>query len=151
MSKKNNIIKNNIIKNNNIEHKKNNLYKDIYGIDKSIPELKMKDFIYKNKKLYINNDYYSSKKGFIIFYAPWCKHCVKLSELFIDLAMSNVNLFNFGAINGENIDDGNDRLCIYAKIKYYPTLKYIKDDGSLENYPFELNADNLIYYINTNM
>ena len=143
--------KNNNIKNNNKKNIKNNLYKNIYGSDKYITELKMKDFIYKNKKLYINNDYFSSKKGFIIFYAPWCKHCIKLSELFIDLAMSNVNLFNFGSVNCENIDNDNDRLCIYAKIKYYPTLKYIKDDGSLESYPFELNADNLIYYINTNM
>ena len=38
MSKKN--------KKNNIKNTKNNLYKNIYGVDKSIPELKMKDFIY---------------------------------------------------------------------------------------------------------
>ena len=34
---------------------KNNLYKNIYGIDKNIIELTLSDFIYKNKKLYINN------------------------------------------------------------------------------------------------
>lgn len=136
-----------IKKNNNI---KNNLYKNIYGDDKYIPELKLKDFSYKNKKLYIKHNNFSSNKGFIIFYAPWCKHCKEISQLFIDLASSNINIFNFGAVNCENTNEKNDYLCLYANIQYYPTLKYINDDGTLENYNYELNADNLIYYINTN-
>lgn len=135
-------------KNNN---NKNSLYKDIYGIDKGILELNLSDFIYKKNKLYINNSYFAKKKGFIIFYAPWCEHCKKIADTLINLAMVNINLFYFGAVNAENIEMGNDKLCIQANIKSFPTIKYINDDGSLENYVFPYNFDNLIYFINTNI
>ena len=136
------------IKKNNIE--KYNFYKNIYGEDKGIIELTLSDFIYKKKKLYINNDYFE-KKGFIIFYAPWCQHCRKISELLIDLAMVNLNIFSFGAVNSENIKDGNDKLCNYANIQKLPTIFYINDDNSLTEYKHSYNSDNLIYYINTNI
>ena len=74
-----------------------------------------------------------------------------MSELLLDLALSNINVFNFGAVNAENIEDGNDYLCIYSDIKKFPTIKYIKEDGTLEDYQFEYNIDNFIYYINTNI
>ena len=130
---------------------KNSLYKDIYGMDKGILELNLSDFIYEKKKLYINNSYFSKKKGFIIFYAPWCKHCKKLADTLINLAMSNINLFYFGSVNAENIEMGNDKLCIQANIKSFPSIKYINNDGSLEDYIFPYNFDNLIYFINTNI
>ena len=134
-----------------MNNKKNNsLFKDIYGVEKGILELKLKDFKYIDKKLYIDNDYFKNRKGFIIFYAPWCKHCKKISDLLIDLALSNINSFNFGAVNGENIEDGNDHVCIYANIEYYPTIMVINDDYSLTKYKFDYNVDNLLYYININ-
>ena len=135
-------------KNNN---DKNSLYKNIYGEEVSVLELTLKDFTYKNDKLYIYNDYFIEKKGLIIFYAPWCKHCKTISDLFISLALSNINLFNFGAVNSENLDDKNDILCNYANIKKLPTIKYINQDGELINYPFKYDPDNLIYYINSNI
>ena len=77
MEKKKKIIINNFINNNSF-------YKDIYGEEKGIIELKLEDFEYKDKKLYIKNSYFSDKKGFIIFYAPWCTHCNAISNLLID-------------------------------------------------------------------
>lgn len=150
-----NIIK----KENNVKKKIENenenliLYKDIYGLDKGIIELKLKDFKYikKNKKLFIKNKYFNENKGFIIFYAPWCKYCKKISTMLIDLALSNINLFNFGAVNIEDVENGNDYLSIYANINKIPTLKYIKNNGELINYEFEYSNDNLIYFINTNI
>ena len=129
---------------------KNNIFKNIYGEKKGIIELKLEDFEYKNKKLYIKNNYFNDKKGFIIFYAPWCKHCIKMSDLLIDLALSNINIFNFGAINSENIKDGNDKLCIYENINKFPTIKYINKDGTLIDYQHEYTIDNLLYFININ-
>jgi len=136
-----NINKKNI-KNNN------SFYKDIYGEEKGIIELKLDDFNYKDKKLYIKNSYFNDKKGLIIFYAPWCSHCKKISNLLIDLALLNINIFNFGSINAENIKDGNDKICTYENITKFPTIKYINTDGTLLDYQYEYTLDNLLYFIN---
>ena len=135
-----------IIKKNNNINKAKSLYKDIYGVEKGIIELNLSDFTYKNKILSINQN-----KGLIIFYAPWCKYCKKISDLLIKLALSNINLFNIYAVNAENLEGGNDYVCTYAGIKEFPTLKYILEDGTLKDYEYEYTQDNLIYFINMNI
>ena len=138
-------------KKNNIEKiEENNIFKNIYGEEKGIIELTLSDFIYKNKKLYINNNFFN-KKGFIIFYAPWCKHCNNISNLMLELADININIFPFGAVNSENIKDGNDYLCNYANILGFPTIFYINNDNLLLKYEYDYTSDNLIYFINTNI
>jgi thiol-disulfide isomerase/thioredoxin len=138
--------KNNIVDNLN----KNPLYKNIYSDEHGIIELSLSDFNYVNNELIINNEYFNNKPGFIIFYAPWCTHCKKISGMLSELALSNINLFNFGSVNAENINKGNDYLCLYANIKKFPTIKYIDKDRKLVDYKFNYTVDNLVYFININ-
>jgi len=137
----------NKIANNN----KISLYNNIFGEEKGILELTLKDFIYKDNKLYINNSYFYQNKGLIIFYSPLCKHCNKLSETLINIALSYLNLFGIGSVNTENIEDGNDYLSVYAKITDVPTIKYINEKGIIVDYPHSYNADNFLFYINMNI
>ena len=65
--------------------------------------------------------------------------------------MANINIFNFGAINSENIKDGNDKICIYENIKKFPTIKYINSDGTLTDYKYNYTIENLLYFINCNL
>jgi len=133
-------------KNNN----KISLFDDIYGIDKGVIELKLKDFEYINNKLYLKKNIFNDLNGFIIFYSPICEHSKKISNLILELAIYNINIFNFGAVNSLNITEGNDHICNYENIIKYPTIKYIKKDRTLENYIYNYTLDNLIYFINVN-
>jgi thiol-disulfide isomerase/thioredoxin len=129
----------------------NSYLKNIYGINKGIIELKYKDFKIKNKKLYINNKYFTENKGLIIFYAPWCKHCKDISSDLIDLAFSNLNIFPLGAVNIEDTKNENYKLTKIANIIQIPSAMYISKDGSLKKYNYDIKIDNLKYFINMNL
>jgi thiol-disulfide isomerase/thioredoxin len=139
-------MSNKIVNNNKIS-----LYNNIFGKEKGILELTLKDFIYKDNKLYINNSYFYQNKGLIIFYSPLCKHCSNLSETLINIALSYLNLFGIGSVNTENIKDKNDYLSLYAKITKVPTIKYINEEGLLIDYPHSYTNDNFLFYINMNI
>jgi len=132
---------------------KSNISKNIYSSNENVIELTLKDFDYnkKTKKLTLINKDFIKNNGFIVFYAPWCSHCKEFSDKYIELALSNENLFSFGAINIENIDDKNDHLVVYANVDEIPTLMITDKNGNIEKYKFKYNYDNLIFYINTNI
>ncbi len=149
LSVKNMSKKNNYQKNNKNDSNKNDNEKNIYGAEKGIPELILSDFTYKKNELFVKG--FPENKGLIVFYAPWCVHCKKLSDLMFDLAYSYMNVFTIYAVNCENVDKGNDKLCQYAEIEKYPTIKYITPDGMLKDYTNHTNPDDLIFFINSQL
>jgi len=139
---------------NNIENNETNISsysKNMYGINKGIIELKYKDFIIKNNKIFINNNFFDENKGIIMFYAPWCSHCKQISDYLIDLALDNLNIFPIGAVNIEDTKNENYKLTQKAKIIQIPTIMYISKDGSLKYYKYDITIENLKYFINMNL
>ena len=136
---------------NNINNNNSTYYNNIYGKNNGVIELKFKDFKIKNKKLYINNKYFNENKGLIVFYAPWCNHCIKMSDSLISISIDNLNIFPIGAVNIEDTKNKNFKLTKLAKVTQIPTIKYIDKDGSLKDYNFDYNIDNLRYFINLNL
>ena len=91
--------------NKNEEYDK--LFMNLYDEKKGIHDLTYEDFYYKNKKLYIKNKDFLNNKGFIIFYAAWCSHCKKITNLMYKFKNEYMNILNIGAVNVENVKDKN--------------------------------------------
>lgn len=123
---------------------------DLYqGTD--IIELKYKDFKIKNKNKKIHNKNFMNKKGLIILYAPWCKHCNDITSYMVELGSFYKNIFPIGAINSEDILYKNDKLLKYFNYKYYPTLFTISKKGNINLYKNQLSKDELHYYIGSQL
>ena len=132
---------------NEPKENKPTFYQNLFHPDNGVHELVLKDFIYKNKKLYLKHKAFHHK-GFIMFYAPWCSHCKDFKKEYENIALDYIQNIPFGAVNVENAEDGNDQLRIYANVEGVPTLFNIHKDGYLEEYKSDINYDNLLYQVN---
>ncbi len=127
------------------------IYKDLFHIDNGVHELVYDDFIFKNNKLYIKNNFFKLHKGFVMFYAPWCSHCKQFKKEYENIALDYIQNMPFGAVNVENVAKKNDQLRILANVEGVPTLFMIHPDGYLQEYKSEINYDNLLYQVNMNL
>ena len=126
------------------------LFMNLYDENKGIPDLTYEDFYYKNKKLYIKNKDFLNNKGFIIFYAAWCSHCKKITNLMYKFKNEYMNILNIGAVNVENVKDKNDIISCNAGVTTLPHLMYINTDNSLTKYNFSITEENIFYFLNMN-
>ncbi len=134
--------------------KKSALYKDMYNDQPNIRELKYADFKIdkKSKSIQcIHPLFQNSRRGMIVFYAPWCKHCNDMYDELVELSINYANLFPVGVVNIEDIQHKNDELVVAAKVSRYPTIKMINRDLYMEDYNQEFSKDNMIYYIHMNI
>ncbi len=126
------------------------IYKNLFDDKDKVFELVKNDFNISPSKISLNpKKFKNHPKSLILFYAPWCTHCKEFKKKYIDLAMDYFLTYSFGAVNIENTKDKNDELRYLAKIEYIPTLKYVDDKGDLQDFPYTVDYDNIIYFLNT--
>jgi thiol-disulfide isomerase/thioredoxin len=139
-----------------LKKKKNprTLYNDIYTYSEHVKELKgNKDFEYKvinneeEKRIKVINKLFN-KKGFILFYAPWCKHCLKIDKTYDELASYYSPHYPFGSVNIEDVKNKNDILRIRAKVVKYPTLFKVTTKNTLKKIEMESDPSKLLEIIN---
>lgn len=133
-----------------MDKKKLNYYKNLYGNDDMVIELKNKDFKYQKNNLIINDKRFIQNKSLIIFYAPWCGHCKTIYDDVKDLSITNLNKFQIGAVNINDIKNKNYLLSDFLEIKSIPTAFIIKNKKLIQ-FNKDLNFENLFYYINMNI
>ena len=127
-----------------------NFNKNIYNKKDGIQELKYKDFNIKDNKITLKSKKYKNNKTLIIFYAPWCPHCIHIAEEVKDLALTNLNKFHINAVNINDIHNKNHLLAEKLGIHSIPSMMILKDN-ELKKYDKPVNFENLFYYINMNI
>ena len=120
-------------------------YEDIFNINSGVKELKYDDFIYIDKKLYYKNK--NNNYGFILVYAPWCEHCLKIALMWSELAIQFKYKFDIYALNSEDIKNKNDHIVAKLNVKKYPTLFIINNKSKVVAYKYNVNLNDIIFYI----
>jgi thiol-disulfide isomerase/thioredoxin len=119
--------------------------KNLYDKYSGVIELTSDDFDITGNNVKIINKHFKNSNGFINFYAPWCPHCIKIQELWSDLAIEFKHKFAIGAVNCEN--KKNYKIRDKLRIMQYPTIKTVSKNGILSNYGGEYIKDDMIFYI----
>tara|TARA_B100000795_G_C22695510_1_gene397402 strand:- start:319 stop:759 length:441 start_codon:yes stop_codon:yes gene_type:complete len=104
-----------------------NKYEDASGVF----ELTQKDF----KGDRINNEELRGKFGLLKVYAPWCRYCNDIVPplTFLAKGLAKENFF-IAAVNITNEKDNNHILKDTLNVPSFPTLFFVRTDGSLEKY-----------------
>ncbi|XP_041361948.1 thioredoxin domain-containing protein 5-like [Gigantopelta aegis] len=90
----------------------------------------------------------AKNKHFVMFYAPWCGHCKRLTPTWNELAkIYNKNLKDTPVIIAK-VDCTTDTVvCAEHDITGYPTLKFFDDDASSVRYKGNRDLETLQKYV----
>ena len=121
--------------------------KNMFIDESNVNELIYNDFMFiKQKKILVKKNL-ENKNGFVIFYAPWCKHCKKRAKMWEEIATQFKNKFFVTAVNVENIEADNDLLRLKYNVKLYPSVFYVTKNGILHKYDGVLEKDDIVCFI----
>ena len=117
---------------------------NLYDGHKGIVELNTQDLTKQSDGTALAN--LNEFKGIVymlIFYAPWCGYCHKMSDDVKDLAEHlNDEGFLVGAVNCERNSDIENKI----QISGYPTVYFVKDDKA-ELYTGERNLESMVKHL----
>jgi len=84
----------------------------------------------------------------VVFFAPWCGHCKKLTPEYIKAAKALDPLVPFYAVDCD--EDENKQLCSEQGVKGFPTLKSFPRGGKApsQDYQGERKAGPIVEYMN---
>jgi thiol-disulfide isomerase/thioredoxin len=122
---------------------------NIYNIDSPVKELVFNDFDISKNNISIKNKKFTEKNSFLIFYAPWCSHCVDSKEMWEDIACMFDDIISIYAINCYNYFDNNQDLVEIFNISYYPTIKFVKNNEIID-YKEKKDKDTIVSYLLSN-
>lgn len=122
---------------------------NLYPSGSDVIELNLFDFDGKRLKYFAKVKKGKPKIGIIVFYAPWCVHCVYMKELLENLASQFKNRFNITAVNCEH--PFNYSLRWLFEISCYPTIMYFNKTGEVENYLGTCDKDGLLTFISSKL
>ncbi|GJQ69964.1 hypothetical protein Trydic_g22483 [Trypoxylus dichotomus] len=91
------------------------------------------------------SDHVGQGNHFVMFYAPWCGHSVRLEPTWKELAESPE--FD-GKVTIARVDcESNKKICNDYKIDRYPTLLWIKNGIKVDRFSKERTYENLSSFI----
>lgn len=96
-----------------------------------------------NYEKFEENNY--KKPLFYMFYTEWCGHSQKMLPEWNKLTTEFSNSIDFKLVNCEK-DNTSKNMCSKFKIKYLPTLIFLKQDGTQKIYNGDADINNLISF-----
>lgn len=106
--------------------------------------------VLKSKKIYEKFRESNNKPIFYMFYAEWCGHSKKMLPEWTKLIDKYDTSIDFKLINCE-MNKENRNLCKKYKIRYLPTLIFLKQDGTHELYNGGPDINNLVAFTEKQM
>ena len=102
----------------------------------NVIELVGKNF--EKNKIKNTND----RSGILNVYAPWCIHCIKVSEMYKELSNLFLNKFNFYSLNSENKQ--NFKTIDKLNVKFFPSFYLVDKQGNIKEIKTEISKNKLI-------
>jgi len=102
---------------------------------------------FDNEKPWLLNDKYNKRCCFILYYAPWCGHCVNFKPVYADFADKAQFIKAYSLNCDENtalIKRMSENVHSPVQIKSFPTLWLYKDGKPITQYDDERNVGKLL-------
>ena len=103
--------------------------------------LKASDFQIAEGRVYINSRKINNKPGMLLIFANWCGHCHRFMGTFNDISDSIGKNFVCTSIESEQLN-GNENLSSALNFRYFPTIKFFDQHGSIiSDYPEDMKRE----------